>query len=229
MGKRYLPLLCLLAGCGNQDPRPEPNVDSGTAGDASGAPLLPWREGNRWTYRVTDETGAESIKTTTVGGLEPVGGVGPNAALMAYKVVTKKGPKDETVSWQAVLGDRVIRYREQSFHAATGLLEQEEHWAPHKLHVDSSAAHTRKGASWLESYSETKLAVGGQPASSQPQDRWTVLADDESVTVPAGTFRAVVLQKTGGSEKKYWYVRGVGKVMEVGNKTETLVSYEVLP
>ncbi len=224
--------LLLLSACGSEEPLVSSGgMDGGVPGDASSAPLLPWKTGNRWTYQVTDETGEESIKVTTVGALEAVGGVGPNAAMMANKVVTKKGATDETVSWQADLGTRVVRLREQAFHATTGLLEQEEYWSPHKLHVDLLAAHAIQGASWLEIYSETKLPVGGQPITSEPHDRWTVLAVDDPVTVPAGSFRAVVLQKSGGSQsaKKYWYVRGVGKVMEVGGKTEKLVSYEVVP
>jgi hypothetical protein len=43
--------------------------------------------------------------------------------------------------------------------------------------------------------------------------------------VPAGTFDAIVLRKVGGSEKRYWYVRGVGKVKETGGQVEELVSW----
>jgi hypothetical protein len=52
------------------------------------------------------------------------------------------------------------------------------------------------------------------------------------VTVPAGTFTAVYLQKvsaTGGSAKTYWYVPGVGKVKESGGQLEELVSYSLVP
>ena len=52
------------------------------------------------------------------------------------------------------------------------------------------------------------------------------------VTVPAGTFTAVYIQKvsaTGGSAKTYWYVPGVGKVKELGGQLEELVSYSLAP
>jgi hypothetical protein len=50
------------------------------------------------------------------------------------------------------------------------------------------------------------------------------------VTVPAGTFHALILQKAGSSvAKTYWFVRGVGKVKETGGQTEELVEYHVVP
>ena len=123
-------------------------------------------------------------------------------------------------------GERVVRYREQSFHASTGELELEEQWDPPKLHIDDSAEHVALGASWLEVYEETKLPTDGEQSTETARDRWTMIAEDESVTVPAGTFRALVLRKAGGSSSKtYWYVRGIGKVKEIGGQTEELATY----
>ena len=170
-----------------------------------------------------------SLKTTTIGDLEPVGGEGPNAELMAYHVTTAKGDdlNDHTESWQAPSSDddqRIVRYREQSFDASSGKLELDEYWEPEKLHVDGSAAHSVKGASWLESYAETKLAVGLSPTTHDVRERWIVVDDDESIEIPAGTFEHVIhFQKVGGSSSKdYWYLRGVGKLKETGSQTEEL-------
>ena len=72
--------------------------------------------------------------------MEPVGGTGPNKDVMAFKVVTKKGadgPDGELAGRRWATAS--IRYREQSFSASTGALELEEHWDPHKLHIDGSA------------------------------------------------------------------------------------------
>jgi hypothetical protein len=54
----------------------------------------------------------------------------------------------------------------------------------------------------------------------------------ESVTVPAGTFEALVLRKVSGAsdganEKHYWYVPGVGKVKETGSQTEELTEFHL--
>jgi hypothetical protein len=205
-----------------------PGLDAGLP-VAQALALLPWAEGNSWTYRVTGG-GEESVKVTTVGALEPVGGSGPNAAKLANKTVTKKGATDETIGWQAVEGDRLVRYREQSFGKTTGQLQLEEHWDPFKLHVDWSAQHTQIGASWVESYVETKLPADAGATTSTESDTWTVDGVNQTVTVPAGTFSAIVLIKVGGSSPKtYWYVPGVGKVKETGGQTEELVSYQVAP
>jgi hypothetical protein len=193
---------------------------------------LPWAPGNTWTYRVTQD-GIVTEKTTTVGDEVEVGGTGPNAEVLAFHVVTAKGVNsaDRTESWQAPdpeNPDRIVRYREQSFGAMTGMLELEEHWDPPKIHIDGSADRTVAGASWLEIYDETKLPVGLTPTTKEARDRWTVIADDEVVEVPAGTFDNVIhLQKTGNSAKEYWYVRGVGKIKETGSQTEELVDYTI--
>lgn len=235
-----LALLLTATACGSSDP----TLDPGTGGSGGGSPdagepplsdagllesFLPWRVGNSWTYQVTAD-GQTFTKVTTVGALETVGGEGPHKAERANRVVTEKGD-DQTISWQVAEGDRVLRYREQSFSASTGDLAQEEHWDPYKIHFDGSAEHTSTGASWLESYDETKLPVGGTPQAASVNDRWTVLSVDQSVTVPAGTFRTVVVQKVSSSSsvKTYYYARGVGKVKEEGSQVEELSSYEVGP
>jgi hypothetical protein len=219
---------CLvLSACGT-----DANAGGGSTDAAvieTSGPILPFKQGNTWTYKVTGD-GEVSQKVTTIGAAEAVGGTGPHATETALKVVTKKGVSDQTISWQAVVGDRVVRYREQAFHEGSGELEEEEHWDPAKLHIDGSAAHTAQDASWLESYQETKLPVGEAASTETARDRWTVDAIDQVITVPAGTFKAIVFIKAGGSTlKTYWYVPGVGKVKETGGQTEELVSYKVVP
>jgi hypothetical protein len=237
-------------GCGNVDPSAQSHAGSGGDGAASAGagadssdagspnadslePLLPWAVGNSWTYQVT-KSGVISTKITTIGDLEKVGGTGPNAELMAYHVVTMKGvdSKDKTESWQApspANRERIVRYREQSFDEMTGLLSLEEHWEPEKLRIDGSADRTVSGASWLEMYTETKLEVNLNPVTHDVREVWSVIDDDETLEVPAGTFEHVVhLQKSGGgANKDYWYLRGVGKLKETGSQTEQLVEYSL--
>jgi hypothetical protein len=220
-------LLLLLIGCGSEDP--SKNRDD--SGSGSSEPLLPWAIGHRWSYQVTQDA-TVTTKVTTVGELEAVGGSGPSSEVMANKVVTQKeNGADETVSWQSRDGERVIRHRELAYSALTDELELEEHWAPHKLHVDWSTARTELDASWLEEYEETKLPIGDTMSTSTRRDRWSVTAVGEEVVVPAGTFTdTVVFQKVGGdTPKTYWYARGVGKVKETGGQTEELVDYELAP
>ena len=207
--------------------------DGGDGGELPAGALLPWQTGNRWSYRVTQD-GRQSSKVTTVGELKEVGGSGPNAERSAFHVVTIKGTDmaDRTESWQGPATDgspRIVRYREQAFGAMTGELQLEEHWDPSKLHIDGSEERLRADSSWIEVYSETKLEVGRPPSTHEVREHWAVLSDDETVTVPAGTFEhSVHLRKTvGASLKEYWYVRGVGKVKEIGSQTEELTEYSV--
>lgn len=216
-------------GCGSDAPN-----DTGSNNPPPGTgPLLPWKLGNKWTYRVTDGTDV-SDKTTTIEAEELVGGTGPNAAVMAYRVVTRKGMmlNDETESWQAPLADapeKVVRYREIAYSAKTGMMTQETHWNPYKLHVDGRAETLVADKTWREDYEETKLSFDGTaPEVSQEADRWTVVSADESVTVVGKTYdHAVHFQKFTNSAKDYWYLQGVGKLKETGSQTEELVSYEL--
>jgi hypothetical protein len=224
-------ILALAAGCGSTDPGEGDDGAAGESGMIEGKPFLPLAEGNRWVYQVTQD-GIVMEKTTVVGPLETVGGSGPHASAMAHRMTTSKGVDgtDETISWQALAGARVVRYREQAYGATSGMLTLEEHWNPPKLRVDQSAGNTVTGATWLEITAETKLPVGGAPVTSQVNDNWLVIADDATVTVPAGTFENVLhLRKVGATSslKEYWWAKGVGKVKETGGQTEELVSYEV--
>jgi hypothetical protein len=216
---------------------PDSKADAGAKSDAKtpaqmpvGDSLLPWKTGNSWTYKVSGSKGA-SMKVTTIGAEEPVGGTGPNKDKRAFKVTTDKGGGDKTESWQAVVGDSVVRYREVAYMSSTGMPELEEVWDPYKVHVHSDAEHRSAGAKWVEEYEETKLTLlDGMMTSAMASDAWSVDAPKVSVTVPAGTFEAVVLIKASPSGMKtYWYVPGVGKVKETGGQTEELVSYKIIP
>jgi hypothetical protein len=222
-------VLAFAAGaCGSLDPVAEkPSDPTGTPARL----LLPLASGNSWTYRVTDGDTVET-KIQEVGELEPVGGSGPYADVEAFRTTTRRGVdgSNETVSWQATVGARVVRYREQAFNATSGDLDIEEYWEPYKLRVDQTEEFLETGGSFLESYDETKLIPGEEPTTATRSDRWTVLAVDETVTVPAGTFQAVKMNRVSssqGSVKTYWFAENIGKVKEEGGQLEELESYEV--
>lgn len=225
MRASLLAVSLLAVACGSEDPKPKDSTGEDRL------PLLPFAAGNRWVYRVTE--GAEvQQKVNLVGAAEPVGGVGMFKDEVAFKcTTTKEGGADETISWQRPEGDRVVRYREQSFHAGSGELELEETWSPAKLRIDGSPERTTADASWFEEFEETKLEPGEQPDVSTKRDRWTVKAVGQTLTVPAGTFDDVlVVEKVGvDALKTYYYKRGVGKLKETGGQTEELVSYELFP
>jgi hypothetical protein len=203
--------------------------DAGVMNQDASKPIIPWAVGNQWTYRVTGGGGV-TTKVTSIGAEETIGGEGPHSAEMAYKVTTlKQDGTDQSLSWQAPLDGKVVRYREQSFSATSNALTLDEHWEPYKLHIDGTALHSVPDATWFEDYMETKLPVAGASSTQAEHDRWAVDQADASVSVPAGTFQhAIVFTKAGGSDlKTYWYVRGIGKIKETGGQTEELVDYQV--
>lgn len=219
-----------LIACGSGGGDDGATVDAGTSGDAPPAAerLLPLAVGNTWTYDVTPVGMPTERKTTTVLALEDIGG--QKAGIRAYRVRTER-IDGVTVSWQADTGAAIVRHREQVFDATTAL-SSEQYYAPSKLRVDDSAAHTAMGAHWIDSYTEqSRNATTNLVTSISKNETWTVEATAEQVTVPAGTFSCVRLHRTGTAaqaDKRYWFARGVGKVKEVGGgSTEELVSYSV--
>jgi hypothetical protein len=246
--KNVLGLLLLAAGCGgNSNP-------SNDAGDPTGA-YLPFKVGYRWTYQVTDLDNTVNLKVQGVTAEQLVGGAGDAKGMMAFKLVTgnRYADPEGDVSYQGVVGSRVVRFREISVDGMTGAVKKEEYFAdPWKLRLDFSAARTVKGESWPESYTEYTVdtpkvpgADGGAAAdggvadaglittTKQTTDMWSVVAVDETVTVPKGTFKALVVRRVAqagtGSDKTFWFVRGIGKVKEtgVGEQTEELTDYEL--
>jgi hypothetical protein len=217
-----------LAGCGGSDPGPPGTAEEG--------PLLPFKTGNSWTYQVTD-TGVVSDKTTTIGDLEVVGGTGPNATMMAFNVVTRKGTDlaDQTVSWQAPSAespDRFVRFREISYGATSQMPKLETYWKPSKLHIDGRAEVLVDNHSWEEDYEEGKIPFDGTAAIplTPSKDIWTVVSVDESVTAAGKQYdHTVHFRKVSdsGAQKEYWYKPNVGKIKETGTQTEELVSFSL--
>ncbi len=253
-------LACALVGsaCGSELPAASGSTGGGSSSASAGGAgsettveddtcdnpptgfIMPFAEGNSWTYAVTDkEESTTTTKTTEVQGLAAVG-VGDNADLQVNKVLTKKKDgTDKTESWQGVVGDALVRYREDAFQSGA-TLDETQFWKPHKLHADGSAEHTAAGKNWTDGYYETKIPVDGQKSENVwNADAWSVVSSCELIAVPAGKGpngsviparkRAGIRFKKysgSGNEKQYVYVRGVGKVLEDSDsQTEKLTGF----
>ena len=197
--------------------------DASTNGFGKG-PLLPLVKGNTWTYRVTDGDQVTE-KTVTVGESQRIGGSGPNADERAF-LVTSERESTTTLSFMASLDGRIVRYRDQEL--SGDQVDSDTSFSPHRLYIDGTDEHTREGASWPEEFEGTVSKPGKADETSTEREVWTVTATAEEVTVPAGTFRALVVTKAGGTKlKTYWYVRGLGKVKEIGGQIEELLEFDV--
>jgi hypothetical protein len=223
-------------GCGDA------GVEKPNTGDATpeSNEYLPLAVGNWWTYQVTDNDGASIDKTTEVLEKQKVGGSGPNKDVEAFFVRTTKTnslTEDKTESWQGNIEFEkgqfaTVRYREIAYHAANGTKEMDEHWDPYKLRVDNF--HTPEDLVWTETYLETKLHE--DPALMDEidvphNDDWSVQDDEAPVMTPAGNFMARVVIRaatsTNDPDKLYWFVKGIGKVQEVGSQQELLKDCKV--
>ncbi len=218
----------------------EAGTSAGACGERPTGSILPFVTGYRWTYDVTDaEDGTTTEKTTEIQDKEAVGYGDSKDALVHKVLTTKKSGTDKTLSWQELVGDSVVRYREDSYSKKDGSLTETDYWTPYRLHADGTAAHTVNGATWTDAYAETKMPVGeATEGPEQTSDKWMVVSDYECIDVPAGTgpngpiaagkFAAVKFDKTTpkGKTKSYWYVRGIGKVREVSaEQTEQLTGF----
>ena len=220
--------LGLLGACVVDAPLPEKAGQAEQTVQTTKGPLLPLAPGNTWTYLVKKQ-GEESTKVLRVESEEEIGGEGPSSGVVAFKISATKDDKPDAVTFEALEGKRVVRYLEREISGKTGDVKSEQSWDPPRLQVDGSSAHTVAGASWVETYAETKVEDGNDETSEE-SDTWSVDAVDEIVTVPAGTFKALVLRRQGGGKAKtLWFVKGVGKVKEDGDELEELIDYEVAP
>jgi hypothetical protein len=233
-----------------ESPSPSDAFDGSTGDAGTDAQavlnLMPLKPGNRWEYEVREPGVAPYQKSQTVERLEPVGGRGPNAAELAFRMVTTKlggafGLPDKTVSWQRTEGSKIVRFREVAYRAGSDVVNSEEYWAPYKLRLDGQPlpAPLATGQRWEERYTEFKVSQStGGVTSASHADVWTVTGASVNVTVPAGTFNGCLqLTKTDGTGadtgKTYVFCPGVGKVREVGragaSQSEELTGYTVVP
>ncbi len=212
----------LLLGCGGGGDS-SPDAAGSCAADGR---YLELTVGRSWSYKVTDTTThTVSMKTQTVGAKEAVA---VHPGVMAFKLTTNKAG-GSTTSWQEDTGTEIRRHAEDDNAGSTTTME---HYDPYRIRVDETPAHVTAGAAWMSTYTEFVAANGAPATMTAKVEAWSVVAVDEAVQVPAGTFCALHVHRTStangtpGSTKDYWFARHVGKVKEVGDgQTEELASY----
>jgi hypothetical protein len=186
-----------------------------------------------------------TVKSQTVMGMEAVGGTGPSKAVMAFKLETAKiagmAAADKTISWQAVDGTKVVRYREVSYQAGVGgMPDVEDHWVPSRLRIDNAFMGMRD-----ETYTEFKKQLLPPLSSSEciHKETWTVVGMNLTEMVAGKSYSNVLkIRKKGAAvpmckpaaiggsispEKEYLFARCVGKIKETsvivgGSPTEEL-------
>lgn len=192
---------------------------------------LPMSVGAHWGWQETDvATGTSGQRQAWVASSEQM--TGTKAGITAYRVqaTTLKGGQ---VNWQQDTNASVVRHRVQDIDT-TGTILTTHELVPSKLHLDEATGHLVVGATWTETYTDTKTTQSsGAVVTATVNVTWTVEAINESVTVPAGTFSCVRVHRVeaasavdaNGADNVYWYARGVGKVKETGTINHELLGY----
>jgi hypothetical protein len=205
----------LLAACAEEELPPVECLDSGR--------YLALETGKSWTYRIDDR----NDKTQTVGALETMDGA--KAGVTAYRMTTEK-LGGEVISWQEDDGVSIVRHREMDM---AGTIFTDEYYAPSKPRFDGSPEHTALGATWTATYTETITEGTMPPIVVDKTETSEIVSVDETIEVPAGRFCTMRVHRTAtvngnpGSDKTFWYARGIGKIKEIGgNQLEELVSFE---
>jgi hypothetical protein len=214
-----------LASCGGSSGGAE-DGDAGLSGTVDLERYFPIAVGASWGYEV-QSGGSTGTKVQAVLALEDLGGA--NAGTLAYKVQSTKPSGKITISWQQDTGAALVRHREQTF-ASDQSQETEETYSPAKLRLDENADNLIDGASYEYTYEEIVLDFAtNQTTTLSKTETWTVEAVDVLVTVPAGPFSCIQIRKFNagtGSDKRYWFAKGVGKVREESaTQIEELTTY----
>ncbi len=212
---------------------PLPDVPTGQPPNEQGDPdkplpftsLWPLTQGSSWRYRITDPAKGVFEKQVKVLGPQTV----PQTSMTATAVLSTQ-PNKEEMSWQVERNGVVVRLREED--RKDGAVTQSTTWSP--ATVKSLAAAQAKGWNYTSDIRELTVFADNSTEDKDKTYIWTVVAVDETVTVPAGTFTNVLrLERRRGDKDKpgdnrtYWLAPGVGKVKEDGERLEELVSYEV--
>jgi len=214
-------------GCGSEEP-----VGPGGDDTPLASRYLPMKVGATWVYRKTDvNTHQVGDRTTTVVDFVDVGASHPGK--QAFRVRTEH-LDGWSMYWQGYQGAISVRYRSDDFDLGNAMVDSQLH-VPYRLKLDESAAHMAPGANYAEAFDDTTTDSTGTETKPKVA-AWSVISVSEHVDVPAGSFdnvlhvRRVNTEDATPKQKDYWYVRGVGKVKEVGDdQIEELVSWSLPP
>jgi hypothetical protein len=231
-----LPLIFLLPvlflSCGTQEKPPMPE-----AGD-----YFPLTVGNYWVYDETDTTSVWGTRQTRNDVTDYISMDFENdteGALPVFVVEdtfpSGEGDINPRLEYIHDDGTRAVRVRQEIYVTeALDVLKKTRDYVPGLLRLDRS--RTTVGDNWSEDYTTYTIS---NPSDAQdgafPMDYLYEILEPQTVTVPAGTFDCMVVQRTdsNGSSveiKVYYFAPGVGKVKEItgdGEKTEELVEYHV--
>ncbi|MDY7225305.1 hypothetical protein [Hyalangium rubrum] len=197
--------------------------------------LWPLTTGSTWTYLITDPNQGTFHKTVEVKGPSEVPNITPKmTGVLVHSRQARATETYEEQSWQLELTNGlVVRLREEDIQ--DGIPIRATTWttasgtAATVKSISREQAMTWKHADTITEW--TRMGDGSQDSKERTYE-WTVLAVNDTVSTPAGTFtNAIKLQRRRldkqSKDRTYWLVPGIGKVKETGERDEELVSFDI--
>ncbi len=220
IGLLSLALSFAVAACQQPDPPDEEFVPDPAELDS----LYPLVDGANWTYDNLDAVGmvtdVEVVTSTAIANAK-------------FLVVDSDDPSGEHT--EAVI-ERIesAALRTHKEVVQNGTVTMIVDYDPGFTRMDD--AWTTAGESFSPTYTRTETdGAGGNLMESVREHRFDIVAIDESVTVPAGTFDCIRVLRTRmdpgpamGEEVTFWYAAGVGKVKEERvDRSEELSAFDI--
>lgn len=202
-------------GTAQQSTQPATTIE--TPGPNSGAHFLPLAENTSWTWQVTRRDGdqaSERNETSRVWGMVPA----VDGAMVA-QVQTTRG---DFISWDylAARNDGVFTYRNAYLGGLRGVTRIDERLLPAPV-----GGTTQWEWDQQLSYQTMGDAPAPDPAAMRVHHLAKLLAMDEAVTVPAGSYKAVHVRIAATGAQVYtrdlWFARGVGIVKDEHTSADT--------
>ncbi len=230
--RRLLPI-ALLAACEGAERSPQD--DGGAAPECD---LFPLAVGARWTYRDTNSDGEERDLVKAIDRCEVsvfddcLTGVERSAKTYVQSSSEADEVDDSGLTFLVPLPEGVVRVRQEVWR--DGALDQVQTYSPYFMRLMAGPYETGRSESFTHDRCEYDPA--GTLTSHEVRHYRHEILGEEEVTVPAGTFAAIAIERTDlddGDVKRYWFACGVGKVLErkmledgsVGG-SEELAAYE---
>ncbi|TPV92387.1 MAG: hypothetical protein B7733_25900 [Myxococcales bacterium FL481] len=208
--------LCAAAAfsCSQQSPPPDAHGDGDGYPPGEADSLYPLIPGSSYTYRhVTGEGAVTGLEFVNVHATNHAG---EHAVLLADE---PDAAGQSTHSLIVRRGSAALRvHKDVHTH---GVVDVSVDYSPGFLRMDDAWAAS-PGGQFVRSYLRTATeATGGSPVAENRSHRWQVVAVDEAVSVNAGEFLAVHVQRTRmdehsqtGESVDLWFAAGVGKIRE---------------
>lgn len=207
-----------------------PDANNGVCeegGRATTNSFLPQAVGNSWRYRVDELDGTPpAVKTQSNTEM-----LTPDEQTGEVIVQVTANNSGTTESWFQRQGDRIVRLQQRDIDQS-GALERTTLYLPHRLRIDENPDRLVTGATWTENYvREERSPLGAVLETENNSEEWSVINGDIACPGEWSEHRCVHLRRRtlagSGTEKQYWFARGIGKVREEGGVVEELLGCQL--